>query len=422
MITVAEINDIDQIDNFRLSWHALLAKTKGATFAHSPEWLELYWQHFGDGLKLKVLFVTLGNKIIGVVPLVVKPVSTKVGTLRVLTFPLDGWGGFFSQIGANPAATMVTAMRHLNSSKRDWDLIDLRYIDHDGQDKKRTSNAMKSVGFQGSQTIWKPISSVNTRDLNWDNYFASRTSKTQQLINLAEQTTTQAGHVNFYRSQMEDPSAPGWSPRWDLWTEFEQMDFTFENEKTIAGGCFATDKKLAFLRDVHGPAVRSGRARIDALFINHSLVACAYGLQHATGTDYIALGHKKDTPQEVVPALISKMIQQSIQEGEHSLNLSLLNPQIANLWKNEEKTSYRCSHFPITVPRSQLLRMNRWLQQPTQKQKSSRNTISEKSALKTKSSRDSDSTIEITNEAPQDWPTDKDSRSKNDRHPFRVVG
>ena len=87
MITVAEINDIDRLDHFRLAWRALLGKTKGATFAHSPEWLEHYWNHFGHNQRLRILFVTLGNKIIGIVPLVVKPVATKIGTVRVLTYP-----------------------------------------------------------------------------------------------------------------------------------------------------------------------------------------------------------------------------------------------------------------------------------------------------------------------------------------------
>lgn len=422
MITVAEINDIDQLDNFRLPWHSLLCKTKGATFAHSPEWLELYWKHFGHGLKLKVLFVTLGNKIIGIVPLVVKPVHTKVGSLRVLTYPLDGWGTFYNQIGSNPAATMVTAMRHIQSSKRDWDLIDLRYIDQDGQDNKRTSNALKSVGFQGSQAIWKQIPSVNTLDINWDDYLGSRSPDTQQLIKTAAEITSQTGNVTFYRSQMEDPSEPGWNPRWDLWTEFEQMDFTFKNETTIAGGQFSIKKKLAFLREIHGPAVRAGRGRIDALFINHSLVACAYGLQHAAGTDYLALGRKNHAPREVIPALISRMIQQSMYDQEKSLNLALMSPQIAELWKNESRKSYRCSHFPIMAPRSQLLRMNRWLQQPVQKQNISRTVAAHPPTLKTMSQEGHDSTIEITNDAPQDWPTEKESRSKEDRPRFRIVG
>lgn len=422
MITVAEINDIDQLDNFRLAWHSLLGKTKGATFAHSPEWLEHYWEHFGQGLKLRVLLFTLGNKVIGIVPLVVKPVSTKLGIMRVLTYPLDGWGAFYGQIGSNPAATMVTAMRHLHTSKRDWDLIDLRYIDQDGHDNKRTANALKSVGFQGSEAIWKQLPIVNTLDTNWTSYLASRSAETQHTIETAERVISARGPVAFYRSQMEDPTSPDWNPRWDLWAKFEQMDFRFGNETTIAGGHFSNQKKLAFLREIHGPAVRAGRARIEALFINNSLVACAYGLLHATGIDYLAIGRRGGAPNESVTHLIARMIQKSIHDKEHSLNLSLLGTELAQMWKNEDRKSYRCSHFPVMAPLSQLLRINRWINKPPQQQKSPQIAIIKKPALNMAPKTNQDPTIEITNEAPQDWSADNNSRPKGDRPGFRIVG
>lgn len=422
MITVAEINDIDRIDNFRLAWRSLLGKTKGATFAHSPEWLEQYWEHFGEGLKLRTLMVTLGNKVIGIVPLVVKPVPTKMGTMHVLTYPLDGWGAFFSQIGQNPAATMVTAMRHIHSSKRDWDLIDLRYIDQDGLDRKRTANAFKSVGFQGSQAVWRQLPLINTQDIDWNSYLASRSSETQQRINAAEQINSETGRVAFYRSRMEDPLAPGWNPRWDLWTEFEQMEFSYGDQTTIAGGSFSNSKKLAFLHDIHGPAVRAGLARIDALFINHTLVASAYGLQHAQGTDYLALGRQKNASPEVITTLIARMIQQSIHDGEQTLNLALLSPQLAKIWNNQNQVSYRCSHFPVTAPRSQLLRINRWMQQPAHKPNHSGLAPVSQPALKLSTTTDNDSSIEITAEAHPEWDDNQTPRTNADRPRFRVVG
>ncbi|MDF1742402.1 MAG: hypothetical protein P1V19_01825 [Gimesia sp.] len=426
MITVAEINDIDRLDNFRLAWRSLLGKTKGVTFAHSPEWLENYWEHFGEGLKLRVLFITLGNKIIGIVPLVVKPVQTKMGTMRVLTNPLDGWGAFYGQIGPNPAATMVTAMRHIKTSKRDWDLIDFRYIDQEGHDRKRTSNAFKSVGFQGTQAVWRQLPMINTLDTNWNSYLESRTIQTKNRIETAEQILAEAGHTSFYRSRLEDPSAPGWNPRWDLWSEFEQMDFTLGNRTTLAGGHYSQSSKLAFLKEIHAPAVRQGMARIDALFINHSLAVCAYGLQHAEGTDYLALGHRDQVPEEIVTALIARMIQQSIHDGEQALNLASLSPQLANEWKNQNKNSYRCSHFPVTVPRSQVLRVNRWMKEPILKNNTTKTANTGKLDLSATMKNEHHSNIELLAEAPQEWADEKKTRSdgshSEDRPKFRIVG
>ncbi|QDT89788.1 GNAT family N-acetyltransferase [Gimesia algae] len=429
MITVAEINDIDRLDHFRLAWHALLGKTKGATFAHSPEWLEHYWNHFGHDQKLRILFITLGNKIIGIVPFVVKPVATKVGTMRVLTYPLDGWGSFYGQIGSNPAATMVTALRHIHASRRDWDLIDLRYIDQEGHDHRRTSNSFKSVGLQGNQAVWQKLPLIKTSETNWEDYLSSRSARTQQLISTSEQATRKQGHLAFYRSRLEDPLAPGWNPRWDLWAEFQQMNFLDGNQPNFAGGNFSTNKKIAFLHDIHGPAVRAGMARIDALFVNHSMVACAYGLQQDSGTDYLAVGRRNDAPREVITTLITRMVQQSIQNGEPSLNLGLVGNSLSEMWSNQQQVSYRCSHFPILAPRSQLLRMNRWIQKPVSKpsvkkiSKTDSTIVNQPAGFLSQSMKPA-SCIEIIDAAPQDWSGQQEVRgdSSDDRPRFRIVG
>ncbi len=421
MITVAEINDIERLDHFRLAWRDLLGKTRGATFAHSPEWLEHYWAHFGKGIKLRVLFVTLRNKIIGIVPLVVKPVATPLGTVRVLTYPLDNWGTFYGQIGGNSAATMVSAIRHIRSTRRDWDLIDLRYVDQEGHDHRRTANALKSVGYQGSSAPWRRLSLVDTCDTSWIEYLASRSPEAREHIQRSEEITARDGHVSFYRSRLEDPLAPGWNPRWDLWSQFEQMDFRHGNQTLIAGGAHTLKQKLDFLRDIHGPASRSGMARIDALFVNHRVVAFAYGLQHTAGTDYLAIGRAPDTNPETVTTLISNMIQQSILDGEPGVNLSLLSPSAASLWQNSVRHSYRCSHYPLTVPRSQLLRLNRWMQQPVASPKANGSPamVSDSQA-----SREIESSIELAAIAPEDWPEENTMQAEPDseRPPFRIVG
>ncbi|MCA9022859.1 MAG: GNAT family N-acetyltransferase, partial [Planctomycetaceae bacterium] len=328
-----------------------------------------------------------------------------------------------------PAATMVTAMRHIHASRRDWDLIDLRYIDQDGHDHRRTMNSFKSVGFQSNLSVWQKLPLINTSETNWEDFLASRTDKTQHKISSAEQLARKQGPVAFYRSRLEDPLAPGWNPRWDLWAEFQRMNFRDGNQLNIAGGDFSQDKKLSFLHDIHGPAVRAGMARIDALFVNHSLVACAYGLQHGSGTDYLAAGRRNDAPREVITTLIARMVQQSIQDGEPALNLGLLGNSLTEMWNNQEQVSYRCSHFPILAPRSQLLRMNRWIQkadpQPVGKKKSKAVSGTSNSATsESLQSSKPDSCIEITDDAPQDWSLNQERRgvSTEDRPRFRIVG
>ena len=148
MITVAEINDIERLSEFRLLWRTLWDKTRNASFFQSLDWLENYWHRFGAQQKLRTLIVSVGGKPIGIVPFVVKEVPSRLGPIRALTYPLDSWGAFYGPLGPNPATTLAAAMRHISETKRDWDLIDLRYIDAEGTDRGRTQNAMRSAGLQ----------------------------------------------------------------------------------------------------------------------------------------------------------------------------------------------------------------------------------------------------------------------------------
>jgi len=87
MPRVSEINRIDQLAQFRQEWRELLRQTAGASFFQSLEWLEVYWRHFGEGQKLRVLTVFVDDRPAGILPLVVQSEKSKMGRVRALTFP-----------------------------------------------------------------------------------------------------------------------------------------------------------------------------------------------------------------------------------------------------------------------------------------------------------------------------------------------
>ena len=113
MAHVIEINEIQDLEPYRMAWNALLPGTPNASFFHTYDWLEAYWRHFGADQKLRILVVLSCGKPIGIVPLCVRRDRFRVGALRVLTYPLDDWGTWFGPIGGNTAATTLMAMHHL---------------------------------------------------------------------------------------------------------------------------------------------------------------------------------------------------------------------------------------------------------------------------------------------------------------------
>ncbi len=169
MIHVTEINTPLELAGLRAIWSDLLAATPGGTFFQSHEWLETYWHYFGyavaegvgstsvsggaeetDGEtiassgrpeRLRVLLVETDGEPLGILPLVVSSEPYRVGTVRVLGYPLAGWGSFYGPIGPHPAATLQAGLEHIRSTPRDWDLVDLRWVDANGVDQGQMAQA-----------------------------------------------------------------------------------------------------------------------------------------------------------------------------------------------------------------------------------------------------------------------------------------
>ncbi len=144
MARVTEINSLEELAGRRLLWDLLLSQTRAATFFQSLDWITAYWRHYGERQRLRVLIVEAANRPIGILPLTVISEPTRLGPIRVLTYPLDGWGTFFGPIGPNPTATLVAGLRHVQATQQDWDLVDLRWIDTRGSDAGRTDAALRS--------------------------------------------------------------------------------------------------------------------------------------------------------------------------------------------------------------------------------------------------------------------------------------
>ena len=101
--SVEEINDPVRLAEFRPLGTTCSAQTPGATFFQSCDWLECYWRHYGAGAAVAAAGGARWPAATGILPLVVRTESTRVGRVRVLTYPLHDWGTFYGPIGPDPA-------------------------------------------------------------------------------------------------------------------------------------------------------------------------------------------------------------------------------------------------------------------------------------------------------------------------------
>ncbi|MCA9267907.1 MAG: GNAT family N-acetyltransferase, partial [Planctomycetales bacterium] len=293
MAEIIEINDPRQLEDHRLAWNALLGETANGSFFQTLDWLQCYWRHFGAGQRLRVLLVKSCDRAIGIVPLVVRSEATRAGRVRVLTYPLHDWGWFYGPIGPNPAATLTAAMRHVAATRRDWDLLDLRWVDNDRLDRGRTQHAMQGAGFGAAQGVWEKTAVVETTGA-WDDFLASKTSKFRNNLKRFERRVAELGDVQYVRYRPGGAAHGDDDPRWDLYDECVDVARRSWQSGATDGTTICDESVAEFFRESYALAVKHGMADLCLLRINGRGVAFAYNYVNNGYTLGIRFGYDKD--------------------------------------------------------------------------------------------------------------------------------
>ena len=266
---ITELNQIEQLGDIREVWDQLLSLTPQATFFQSLEWLEVYWKHYGAKQQLKVLTVQHGGEIVGIVPLVVRKERTKIGTLRYLTYPLDYWGSFYSALGADPHAILAEGLEFLRKSRRDWDLIDLRWLGVTPTDCQQTADLLTATGETPVCHLLDQTAVIQMPE-NWEAYLASRTGKWRNNLKRWQRKADELGEVTYLRYRPEG------DPRWDLFDQCVAVAEASWQGDSSDGTTISHESIQPFIRDCHEAAAARGCVDLNLMYLNQKPVAFGY--------------------------------------------------------------------------------------------------------------------------------------------------
>lgn len=363
MTDVLEINTVEKLDEYRQVWRTLLEQTAWANFFQSLDWLEIYWRHYGEGQTLRVLMVSSAGRPVGILPLVVLTEHSTIGRLRVLTYPLHNWGSYYGPIGPNPRETLIAGLRYILASRRDWDMIELRWSGFAGSDQEQTGSAMRTVGLQAYKTIWDRTAVIDLPE-SWDAYWASRTSKWRNNVTRSERRLTRSGDVCYLRYRPRGVAHGESDPRWDLYGACEDLARRSWQGASTTGTTLSHESIRPFLREVHAAAVRAGAVDLNLLLLDGQPLAFAYNYQCCGSVYGLRAGFDRQVSQEGPgTALITRVIRDSIQRGDRFYDLGIGSLAIKRHVLTRVVPILRYSHYPVSVPRTQVLRLKRWIEQ-----------------------------------------------------------
>ncbi|MBN2024405.1 MAG: GNAT family N-acetyltransferase [Pirellulales bacterium] len=359
MLHVRQIETIDELAHYRMAWNALLGETRQATFFQTFDWFEVYWKHFGHGQRMRVLVVLDGDRPIGIVPLVIRTESTRAGEVRLLTYPLDNWGSFYGPIGPNPTVTLRLAMRHVRQTPRDWDIVDLRWVDRTGCDHGRTEGAMEAAGMAADEQPWDETAVVDLGG-TWDAYWRGRSKKWRKNLRASLRRLETLGRVTYVRYRPEGAARGDGDPRWDVWEACLTVARKSWQGSSETGTTLCHPQVEPFLRDAHAAAARCGALDVNLLLVDGQPVAFVYNY-HFHGRSF---GLRMGFDPSLAGAgsvLAWRMLEDAFARGDDEFDLGTGSLECKEPWYTSLATSYRYTHFPMSL-RAQTLRAKRWYQ------------------------------------------------------------
>jgi CelD/BcsL family acetyltransferase involved in cellulose biosynthesis len=362
MARVLEINRIDELSQFRREWEQLLRLTPGGSFFQSLEWLEVYWRHFGQGRELRVLLVSVADHLTGILPLVVEREPSKVGPLRVLTFPLHAWGSFYGPIGSDPEGTLTAGLEHVQHTRQDWDFLELRWLGAVGTDPRHAQRAMLANGFQAYLTQ-ADRSAVADLGGSWDSYWSSRKGAWLRRYHHAERALAEQGDVSYVRYRPAGSASDDGLPRWDLYNICEELARRSWQGTATDGTTLSHEPIRTFLREVHEAAAAAGAVDLNLLLIDGLPVAFIYGYHYGGYVYGLRRGYDASRSREGAGnVLLAYTVRDSFARGDRIYDMGVGSLESKRHLQTRLLPILRCSHYPPSAPRTQVLRLKRWWQ------------------------------------------------------------
>jgi CelD/BcsL family acetyltransferase involved in cellulose biosynthesis len=368
MFTVREIHDIGELDPYRTAWHALLSRTQGASFFQTLEWLELYWKHYGDGKKLRVLLIMENDELQGILPLVVLRDKTRVGPVRFLTYPLSSWGSFYGPIGPRTEPILEAGLAHIRRTPKDWDVFELRFVDAEGVDGGATGRAMKAVGLKARRTVHGVASLIDLTG-SWEDYLATRSATWRGNYRRWDQRLRQQGEVRFVRHRPRGEVQGDSDPRWDLYDACVAISEKSWQGSSPDGTTLCHAEVRPFLREVHGVAARLGALDMNLLLLKGTPLAFSYNYCWDRRLIGLRVGYDPgvSTSSGVGSLLKAYIVRDSCKRGDQLYDLGPGSLDIKRFIRTHTATIFRYSHFDSLSPRLQLMQWKRWWDQWSKK-------------------------------------------------------
>ncbi|WP_164102106.1 GNAT family N-acetyltransferase [Candidatus Laterigemmans baculatus] len=360
-VTVSRVTNLEDLQPYRETWNELARVTAGAQFFQSFDWFECYWRHYGGGQQMEVLLVLDGSKLLGIVPLVIRTENRRVGSVRVLTFPLDDWGSFFSPVTPHPDATMAAAIDHLARQPKRWDILSWRWLAPHSPASQAIADSMRANRMKLFRST-RCTTAVIDLPQTCEEYHASRSGKFRNNWKRWRRRVEATGEMRYEKFRpRHDPTATS-DPRWDLYDACEEIASRSWQGSSSTGTTLSHASVRPFLRDVHRAAAALGAVDLNLLYLDDQPVAFEYGYWWQGYKTSLRFGYDQSASKSGIGNLLwIEAIQASIDAGDHTFDMGPGSLEYKTQYLTRTCDCETLDYFRPLAPKAQLIALKQVL-------------------------------------------------------------
>ncbi|MCA9041087.1 MAG: hypothetical protein KDA65_12115 [Planctomycetaceae bacterium] len=362
MLIVSEYHNFEELSSVSDVWNRLWGQTPDSSFLQSYEAFEATCTQAGLRDQLKVLMVSLMGKPIGFVPFVIRPMTTSLGTLRVLTFPMEEWHSFYNTIGPHKTIILQTVIKHLKKSGRNWDYLDWTGLVKQGREKERLQTAGILHGMKLEQHDSRECSLINL-EKGWYSFWTNADAEIRQEAHSMERRLQAMGRVRLMRcrsiaeNQTDEPGD-------NLIYQHLQKILADNVANPIGKNSERRGtRNHDFIGRIHDSAVKHAVADWSVLYVDEEPIAAAYGLAHQGRLEMLALASRVGWPRESRLVLMKMLLEDSCRRGDLNIIIPTTWGSIATRLRNKTLPICRFVSTPLTAWRVHALRTSRLVQE-----------------------------------------------------------
>jgi CelD/BcsL family acetyltransferase involved in cellulose biosynthesis len=321
-------------------WTHLLTRSRSDCVFLSHEWLSGWWKHLSDGRELHILTARTAGRLVGILPLAIRP--RQVGRMMPKVLEFLG-SGIVGSDYLDAIVDQAFEQESLDAFTRA--LSGSRFMIQFGQLRESGSLA-EGIASRLGRAAWKVSNArinvcpfIPLSGYSWENYLSELGSSQRYNFQRRLKSLEKTGEF-----RLETATAADCVRSLDVLIELHHKRWGTRTELSEA---FQTESITAFHREFVQAAADRGWLRLLSLWIANRPVAALYGLRYGRTFSFYQSGFDPEFAKKSVGLVMMGLaIRSAIEEGADEYDLLHGDEEYKFHWTQKSKELRRVELFP----------------------------------------------------------------------------